>query len=292
MPGNWNPEMSEIPDRDLVSAIRVADLAISDFDPGSPHQMAWLAARDHCVHLLRFQFLHRPPPTPKDVSALRRILKHASRHLHSHIQFLESDIDRVEKKHDRLGRVLDQLVAAEVSPTVQVETLRRMRAELRGKKVKKPQRGRRFSEHQLRILGAIMFLHECGLSKTSAYDVVASHLYNYGKEIEADSLRTLEQRYRNACKPRHMRELPALRNLREPGFDPEEIVGTGGRADTSIVPENLAGLWLEQLGWFLLSPQVRVNPPPFLIPLIASNLKETWKELESSFDTQFGPSIG
>jgi hypothetical protein len=262
-PGTWFPALPQIPDRDLVTAIRFTDFGTVHWGYRTPQHDAWLKVREALVTLLRNQVHNRPSLSGKDVGVAIRVFRLAASYYKLDIKSLENDFPRLESERDVPKKLEMELIQKEIEPEIRTKMLMELRKDLQGKGVRRPRRGRRFSEHDQRILAAIVLLHCCGITKDEARERIAVLLASYGKKLEADSLRALETRYRKTCKPT---KLDAI-----------------GRPDAFIPPERLPEFWLERLGWFLLDRRVRQDPPDFFADLLSLRLRSDWKRCLSQF---------
>ncbi len=284
VPGTWFPAIPQIPDRDLVTALRVADLGGSHWGSRTPQHNAWMRAREALAAMLRSQMHHRPPFLVEDIRVAMRTIRLTAAYYRMDITTLEADFPRLERERDILKNLEKELIQQEKEPEVRMKMLAEVREDLQGKRAREPRRGRRFSEHDQRILAGIMLLHCCGATKDQARERVAALLANYDKQVEADSLRALETRYRKTGKFTKLGALGDPERYRQLGFDPNAVVSRADRRpDAFIPPEKLPGFWLARLGWFLLDRRVRQDPPDFLADLLSPRLRSDWRKCLSQF---------
>lgn len=281
-PGTWFPAIPQISDRDLVTAIRVTGLALSRCGIDTPEDKAWLKLRNLLIATLRLQI--RPALLVEDIRRARKTIKAVAEHFLVTTDGLESELSQIEKDHDILKKAEKDLLKSGVSENMQKKRLRQLCDALRGKGSRQPKRGRRFDEHDQRKLAAVMLLVRCETTKEKTRQQVADALYECGVQLEADSLRALETRYRKTCRPAKLGSLQDAEECRKAGLDPEAVVSTAkGRPDAFIPRENLPGLWLERLGWFRLDHQIAANPPAFVAHLFSDDLKAEWARVRQNF---------
>jgi hypothetical protein len=283
-PGTWFPILPQISDRDLVTAIRVTDLGSVHWGYRTPQHDAWVKVREALVTLLRSQVHNRSPLSVKDVGVAILVFRLAASYYKLDIKSLETDFSRIERDRDVLRKLEMELIQKGIVPEVRTKMLTKLREALQGKDARQPRRGRRFSEHDQRILAAIMLLHCCHTTKEEGRERVAVLLASYGKKLEADSLRALETRYRKACRPTKIGALGDPENYRQTGIDPYAVVSRAvGRPDAFVPPEKLPEFWLERIGWFLLDRRVQQDPPGFLAELLSPRLRSEWIKCLSQF---------
>ncbi len=283
-PGTWFPALPKIPDRDLVTAIRATGLASAYSNYRTPQHDTWLKMREVLVAVLRLQLHNRPPLSVKDIGVAIRVIKLTASYYKLDTTILESDFQQLERDHDVLKKLRMEIIQKGIVPEVRTNMLVEARKEFQGKGARQPRRGRRFSEQDQRILAAIMLLHCCRATKEEAREQVADSLANYERQLQADSLRALETRYRKTCNPTTLGALCGPEKCRQLGFEPNAVVSRAtGRPDAFIPPEKLPGFWLQQLGQFLLDPRVRHDPPDFMAHILSQRLEAAWEGCRVAF---------
>ncbi len=289
--GTWFPVIPRMTDRELVNAIRVAELGASRHGHGTKEQSAWLSARQSVEALLRHQLIYRPPLLAEDVAAAKRTIRIAAAHFEVELSVLEPDLSRLERERD-VPRKLN-LILNKTPHWVRAKMLRRVRKNLQGIDRDKLHRGKRFGEHHHRVLAAIMLLHKCGVTKEKARQQVAEVLFGFRRKIEADSLRALETRYRKTCKPRTLGSLGDPHVYRALELNPAAVVSTAvGRPDAFVPPESLPLVWLEHLGQFLLDRRMQQKAPDFLADLLSPELKCEWQKIHLEFQKATSGKLG
>lgn len=156
-----------ISNRELATAIRVAELVISSSLSDNRKSERWKGVQNGFVALLRHQISVLPPLLQKDVDVTRRVL--------------DCLPDSWVSDRDSLRKDLQQF-----------RQTRLPRLPPRGL----PHRGRWFSGHSQRTVAAYQLLRVCGEKRNA--DKVAALLYQHGKEMQADNVTRLVSRYRAA----------------------------------------------------------------------------------------------
>lgn len=77
-PGIWFPALPQIPDRDLVTAIRVTDFGAAHWGHRTSQHGAWMKVREALVTLLRSQVHRRPLLSAEDVGVAIRVFRLAA----------------------------------------------------------------------------------------------------------------------------------------------------------------------------------------------------------------------
>jgi hypothetical protein len=256
-PGVWAPVIPKLSDHDLATAIRACSWMSGNYALSSPEDVIWRAQRELLQVVLRSQT--RPPLLPRDIKRVRETIRTVAEYYQANSDALKGEISKFEVEYDVLGKCERDLMRDGAPAQIRTERLKELRLVLRGKNGRKPHRGGRFSEHDLRKLAAFMFLVDLGASKTKAQNQVGSALYDWGIEKSAaEGIRSLETRYRKAH-------------------------GKSGRMDAFHAPGNLPILWLEQLGGLFLWWRKRANPPEFISVLLTKNLQPDWETARQSF---------
>lgn len=200
-PKPYFPSLPQIPDRDLVTAIRVTELLVSHaLSRGQAIDVKrWDDMKERLTVLLRSQT--RPPLLRKHARVAKPVVKAACEYWRTDWNTLENDLNQYE------NALLEKIPQG---PT-------------------QSHRGRRFSEHHIRIVAAYELLRMCG--EKGAASRVVQFLSEWGVKMEADSVWKLVARYQAALK-----------------------IGKRAWIRTHRLPQHL----LERIGWFFPPKLVRL----------------------------------
>ena len=166
-----------IPDRELVTAIRVSESVLSNVLSDPDKAARWEALQRRLCQLVRFQNLARPLLTVRDYRAARRVVNILSE---SWGDDLETELKELE--HHQLYDAWDP-----------EKRLGANWKTLLAQNPKKARRGRRFTEHHERIVACHRLLRKC--AEEDPGEKIAQILFDHGTKIEAASVDRIVQRY-------------------------------------------------------------------------------------------------
>lgn len=277
----WFPSLPRFSDRELVNTIRIVNLRVTETISDASKSNEWKRIRGRLVDLLRCQV--RPPLLRENAVEAGKVLKAAADFLQIAPRFLEKELPSLEDQFDILKRFEVSLSTQGIPSAVRVKMIGNAKQSLLGKGARNPRRGRRFAEHELRKLAAVMLLFQYGDSKEEARRQVVGCLSEWGEHVETDSLKALETRYRHTSNPRKMSEVLGIEKCKEAGIDPDSVTSTTGRADAFIPLEKLPRYWLNHLGQFFLWGQKLEYRQGFCSGLFSPQLESQWRHQAQRF---------
>jgi hypothetical protein len=165
-PGHLLPRIPRLPDRELVNAARVFELACSDSGLGTETEKLWHEVREKTFHLIRLQTFHKPPLLRRDIFRAIRVLKSANEYWNLNVGPIQTSLTAFAARH--------------------LTTIPKGA----------PRRGNRISEHHQRVVAALELFRICRIPR--AAETVARLLYNSGVNLSEDGVRRVEGRYKKA----------------------------------------------------------------------------------------------
>lgn len=160
------PRIPRLPDRELVNAARVFELACSDSGLGTETEKLWHEVRNRTFELIRLQYFHKAPLLRSDVFRAIRVLTTANKYWNLNVGPIQA--------------------ALRMFATRQMETIPKGA----------PRRGNRVSAHHQRVVAALELLRICRIPR--AAEEVAKLLYDSGVILSSDGVRQIEARYKKA----------------------------------------------------------------------------------------------